>query len=111
MKKIALMGIFTVIFFAGCAQQTETKNLDTFAQCLTDNGATMYGSKTCTHCISQKAMFGDSFKNITYVECTVEFQRCEKLTGVPTWEFKDGTQLPGLQELSTLANKTNCTLP
>jgi PBP1b-binding outer membrane lipoprotein LpoB len=37
MKKIALVGIFAAMFFAGCAQQTQTKNLDTFAQCLTDN--------------------------------------------------------------------------
>lgn len=110
MKKIALIGIFAAIFFAGCAQQTQTKNLDTFAQCLTDNWAIMYGSETCPHCQSQKAMFGDSFKKITYVECTVEFERCSKLKGVPTWEFKDGTQLEGLQQLTALANKTNCTI-
>jgi hypothetical protein len=29
---------------------------------------------------------------------------------VPTWEFKDGTQLVGFQELSALASKTNCTI-
>jgi len=71
----------------------------------------MYGSETCPHCQKQKATFGDSFQKINYVECTKEFERCSKLAGVPTWEFKDGTQLEGLQELSTLANKTNCTLP
>ena len=79
MKKIALVGIFAALFFAGCAQQTQTKNLDTFAQCLTDNGATMYGSATCPHCQKQKAAFGDSFQKITYVECTKEFARCSKL--------------------------------
>jgi hypothetical protein len=79
MKKIALMGIFAAVFFAGCAQQTQTKNLDTFAQCLTDNGAIMYGSLTCQHCQKQKTTFGDSFKKISYVECTLEPTRCEKL--------------------------------
>ncbi|MCX6824373.1 MAG: hypothetical protein NT085_04585 [candidate division SR1 bacterium] len=111
MKKIALMGIFAAIFFAGCAQQAPTKNLDTFAQCLTDQGAIMYGEVTCQHCQKQKAMFGESFQKITYVECTKEFERCSKLKGVPTWEFKDGTQLEGLQELATLAAKTTCILP
>ncbi|HMS91170.1 MAG TPA: hypothetical protein PKC87_03040 [Candidatus Absconditabacterales bacterium] len=111
MKKIALMGIFAVIFFAGCAQQTPKENLDTFAQCLTDNGAVMYGSVTCSHCQDQKKMFGESFEKINYVECTQEFARCSTLKGVPTWEFKDGSQLEGFQELSVLANKTNCTLP
>ena len=111
MKKIALVGIFAVIFLAGCAQQTPTKNLDAFAQCLTDKWATMYGSATCQHCQKQKVAFGESFKNITYVECTKEFARCSKLKWVPTWEFKDWTQLEWFQELSTLANKTTCTLP
>ena len=36
MKKIALLGMFAVVFFAGCAQQVQTKNLDSFAKCLTD---------------------------------------------------------------------------
>ena len=111
MKKLTLVGILTVMFLAGCAQQTSTKNLDAFAQCLTDKWATMYGSATCQHCQKQKAAFGESFKNITYVECTKEFARCSKLKWVPTREFKDGSQLEGFQELSVLASKTTCTLP
>ncbi len=113
MKKIALVGIFAVIFFAGCAQQTTTKNLDTFAQCLTDQWAIMYGQVTCQHCQKQKAMFGDSFQKITYVECTKEAERCGKELkwGVPAWKFKDGTLLEWVQELSVLASKTSCTLP
>jgi len=111
MKKFALMGICAAMFFAGCAQQTSTKNLDTFAQCLTDQWAIMYGSETCQYCQKQKATFGDSFKNIVYVECTKEFERCSKLKWVPTWEFKDGTQLEGFQELSVLSKKTSCILP
>lgn len=111
MKKIFLLGIFASLFFAGCAQQTTTTNLDEFAQCLTDKWAIMYGSVTCPHCQSQKAMFGESFTKVTYVECTKEFARCADLKGVPTWEFKDWSQLEGLQELSVLAEKTQCSLP
>ena len=111
MKKIFLVGIFAAIFFAGCAQTNQTKNLDSFAKCLTAKSVIMYGSETCPHCQSQKAMFGDSFQYIAYVECTKEFERCASLNGVPTREFSDGTKAEGLQELATLANKTNCTLP
>jgi hypothetical protein len=71
----------------------------------------MYGSETCQHCQKQKATFGDSFQYITYVECSKEFARCSALKGVPTWEFKDGSQLEGFQKLSVLAEKTSCTLP
>lgn len=110
MKKIALLGIFSVIFFAGCAQQTPAKNLDTFAQCLTSKWVTMYGSATCTHCLNQKAMFGKSFEYITYVECTKEPTRCSNLKGVPTWEISSGNYLEGEQELSALAKASNCPL-
>ncbi len=111
MQKFAAMGICATLFFVGCSQQNPSINLDTFAQCLTDQGAIMYGSETCPHCQSQKEMFGESFKKINYVECTKEFERCSKLTWVPTREFKDGSQVQWLQPLATLASKTTCTLP
>ncbi|MFA6256465.1 MAG: hypothetical protein WC606_04745 [Candidatus Absconditabacterales bacterium] len=111
MKKIALMGIMAGVFFAGCAQQTQPKNLDTFAQCLTAKGVIMYGSATCGHCLNQKSLFGESFQYVTYVECTKEPQRCSNLQGVPTREISSGVYLEGEQSLSTLASKTNCTLP
>ena len=110
MKKIALLSMFAVIFFAGCAQQTPIKNLDTFAQCLTTKWATMYGSATCSHCLNQKAMFGKSFQYVTYVECTKEPARCANLKWVPTWEISSGTYLEGEQQLSDLAKATNCPL-
>lgn len=112
MKKIALIGIFSVMFFAGCTQPTQTQNLDEFAQCLTDKWAIMYGSVTCPHCLSQKALFGDSFQYINYVECTEEFERCANLKSwVPVWEIGSGNYLPGKQELATLADATKCMLP
>ncbi|MCX6825552.1 MAG: hypothetical protein NTY80_05055 [candidate division SR1 bacterium] len=110
MKKIALIGIFSMLFFAGCAQQTPVKNLDTFAQCLTSKGSIMYGSVTCTHCLNQKATFGKSFQYITYVECTKDFARCSNLKGVPTWEISSGVYLEGEQSLAALAKATSCPL-
>lgn len=111
MKKIILVGIFASLFFAWCTQTTPTNNLDDFAKCLTEKWAIMYGSKTCPHCLNQKAMFGESFQYVTYVECTEEFQRCANLKGVPTWEISSGNYLEGEQELSALASATNCKLP
>lgn len=110
MKKFAILWILATLVVAWCTKQP-TQNLDTFAQCLTTQWATMYGSVTCSHCQAQKAMFGNSFQYITYVECTQEFERCSALKWVPTREFKDGSQLLGQQELAVLASKTTCTLP
>ncbi|EKD24699.1 MAG: Vitamin K epoxide reductase family [uncultured bacterium (gcode 4)] len=110
MKKIALLWIFSVIFFAGCAQQTPPQNLDTFAQCLTTKWVTMYGSVTCSHCLNQKETFGKSFQYITYVECTKEPERCSALKWVPTWEMPGAIYLEGEQTLSALAKASDCPL-
>lgn len=101
----------------GCSSNTSAgssaESLDQFAGCLAENGAELYGAYWCSHCESQKEMFGSSFAKIKYVECTVEIEKCseEEISGYPTWKFKDGTNLPGTQSFTALAVKTGCTLP
>ncbi len=84
---------------------------DKFAQCLTDNGATMYGAEWCGYCKKQKQMFGDSFQHINYVECPQNEELCSEkgVTGYPTWII-NGETYRGLQELSVLASATGCEL-
>jgi len=64
-----------------------TKNKDDFAKCLTDKGWVMYGAVWCSHCKEQKALFGDSFQYIKYVECPDNEQLClaKGVNGYPTW--------------------------
>jgi foldase protein PrsA len=96
---------------------TTTNNLDTFAKCLTDNGAKMYGAYWCSHCNAQKTMFGESVQYITYIECAVEGKpqvqtsECTTagITGYPTWII-NGKKYPGQQPLKTLADLTGCSL-
>jgi hypothetical protein len=90
---------------------------DEFAQCLSDAGAKFYGAFWCEHCKNQKDLFENSSK-IPYIECSTpnrqaQTQQCTDagITGYPTWIFADGSQLSGSQELSVLAEKTNCALP
>ena len=92
--------------------------LDDFALCLNEKGATFYGAFWCPHCKQQKAAFGKSSGKIPYVECsTPDGQRqttaCEEanIRSYPTWEFADGERLTGPQTLTTLADKTGCNLP
>ncbi len=84
---------------------------DEFSQCLTENGAVMYGAEYCGHCNNQKDMFGNSFKYIEYVECSdvVEYCKSKGIEGVPTWEI-DGELYTGVQELSELSEYTGCPL-
>jgi len=93
-------------------------NLEPFAQCLKDKGATFYGAFWCPHCQKQKAMFGSAVKLLPYVECSTpdgkaQLQACidKKIDNYPTWEFADGSRLTGEVALTSLAEKTGCSLP
>jgi hypothetical protein len=89
---------------------------DTFAQCLTDAGVSMYGAWWCPHCGSQKELFGSAFDSVNYVECSTAArtmnQTCRDagIEGYPTWAFGDGSRLSGEQSLETLAEKSGCAL-
>jgi hypothetical protein len=87
--------------------------LDSFAQCLRDKGATMYGAYWCSHCQNEKKAFGDSFKYVPYVECTEETQKClfAGIQGYPTWTFPAGRKFEGEQGLQKLSQISGCPLP
>ncbi len=85
--------------------------MDQFAQCLTEKWITMYGTPTCPYCIRQRDMFEDSFKHISYVDCSQEGSRCGNIRGVPARELADGSMMEWMLPLQTLATVSNCTLP
>jgi len=88
-------------------------NLDGFAQCLAAKNITMYGAYWCSHCQAQKAIFGEAFRFVNYVECTAEAKKCldNGVSGYPTWILGDGTRLEGERELAELSRVTGCLLP
>ena len=90
-----------------------TESLKTFAACLTEKGALMYGAYWCPHCQAQKKLFGDAVESIPYVECTQHADVCNAkgVTGYPTWIFADGSKVEGEQTFDALAAKTGCAAP
>lgn len=93
-------------------------NLDSFAQCLKDKGATFYGAFWCPHCQSQKKLFGTAEKYLPYVECSTpdgkgqqDVCKQKNITGYPTWTFADESSKSGEISLPDLADKTQCVLP
>ena len=78
-----------------------TADKDSFAKCLTVKGFSMYGAEWCPHCKDQKALFGDSFKYINYVECPQNTNLClaKGIQGYPTWIIETAT--------STVATSTS----
>lgn len=103
---------------AAASGPVKSRNLDAFAQCLTQKKVLMYGSAVCPHCLDQKKLFGNSFQYVTYVECFVPGSRqyspaCAKadIHAVPTWVFSNGARLVGEQSLNMLSAATGCPLP
>ena len=84
---------------------------DDFAKCLSSKGVVMYGSQYCPHCANQKKAFGDSFRYVTYVECSQQEQLCNErgITGVPAWII-DGKMYTGEQTLQKLSELSGCPL-
>ena len=103
--------VVAVVFLLPKQASSKYKNLDVFAQCLTEKGAKMYGAYWCSHCKTQKAEFGTSFKFVDYVECTDKPDECTAagVQGYPTWKIAS-TTLIGEQPLETLATETGCIL-
>ena len=88
------------------------------AQCLSAKGATFYGAFWCSHCRTQKALFGTAASALPYVECSTpdgnnQTPACKdkKIISYPTWVFEGGDELTGEQSFTVLANKTGCIDP
>ena len=115
MKKLfVLITILLALFLVSCSPR---QNYDSFASCLTEKGAVMYGTFWCPHCKDQKDLFGDSFQYVNYVECSfpdgkTQTELCIKkeIESYPTWEFENGERLGGTVSLATLSEKTGCSL-
>jgi hypothetical protein len=109
---LALVVVLGIVLILPKNVPSKYKNLEVFAQCLTDKGTKMYGAYWCSHCKAQKEKFGDSFKKIKYIECTENPKECEAagITSYPTWIFSTGEKLSGETPLELLAEKSACVL-
>jgi len=75
---------------------------------LSEAGAVMYGSDGCSWTLRQKAVFGQDFGSVSYVECNKEPAKCSAagVASVPMWRVPsaDGSSkdLTGFQPLPVL---------
>lgn len=110
MKFKFLLFIFIILLgtlISSCS--SKPSKYDSFAQCLTEKGAVMYGTNWCSHCQNQKKAFGKSFKYINYVDCDRNKKECVlvEVEGYPTWKINE-VNYPGEQLLSRLASLSGC---
>ncbi len=109
---LVLAALLLILWVGGYFGRPASGQYDAFAQCLTDKGAVMYGANWCSHCQNEKRAFGDSFRHVSYVECTEEPAKCRAagVEGYPTWLFPDGRRLVGEQGLQKLSSESGCLL-
>jgi len=115
---VAVLFIAFVVWLIKTPGIQKPSKYDGLATCIKDSGALFYGAFWCPHCQKQKAEFGTAAKLLPYIECSTpdgsgQLQVCKdaKVTGYPTWVFKNGTTLSGEVKLEELAKQTSCTLP
>ena len=108
LKFFSILFILTAsLFIISCSDKEAVS--DSFAQCLTEKGAVMYGTEWCSHCQTQKKEFGKAFQFINFVDCDIQKEECTKagVTGYPTWII-GGNNYPGEQPMYKLASLTKC---
>ena len=119
MNKTGIILIIVIILISVfyMYNQNQPGQLDEFAQCISDSGAKFYGAFWCSHCQTQKSMFGNSQKLLPYIECSTldgngQTAICQQnnIESYPTWEWADGNRQTGKVSLQELAQKTNCQL-
>ena len=76
---------------------------DSFAKCLTEKGAVMYGEDWCPYTQGQKTMFGKSFKYVDYHE----FPELPGIKKTPTWVI-NGKWYENAQSFEKLSEVTGC---
>lgn len=115
---VVVVLVITAVLLVGNNTPAPPESPDSFAQCLTDNGATLYGAFWCPHCNDQKELFGEDIEFINYVECSTpdgqdQTSACQTagIQAYPTWKFGDGSQQTGLLTFQQLAQKTGCSAP
>lgn len=113
-----IIGLIVLGIGASFIASSRPNPLDSFAKCLKENGAIMYGAFWCPHCQRTKAMFGSAAQYLPYVECSTpdgkgQTQVCidKKIQSYPTWVFADGHTLNGEHTLTELAQASKCPLP
>jgi protein-disulfide isomerase len=116
-KKILLVIVIAVIVYAiwqyskvEATTGNKTEN-DDLASCLKRKGVKFYGAYYCGYCEKQKEMFGDSKKNLPYIECeNPKNPQCANanVKVYPTWIFPNGKKLTGAVNMEQLKEYSEC---
>ncbi|MCP4646479.1 MAG: thioredoxin family protein [bacterium] len=94
---------------SGISYGDQTSATAEFATCVTESGAVLYGTDWCSHCKDQKALFGEHFEKVKFVDCDDSSDLCSlaEIEAYPTWII-DGEKHLGTKSLENLGTLTGC---
>jgi len=84
---------------------------DSFAKCLKEKGAVVYGNDFCSYTQKQLSWFEKSRKELNYVKCADNKQLCDSkgVRTTPTWEI-NGAMYPEVQTFERLSTLSGCAI-
>jgi len=98
---------------AGVTTEKDSDYLDNLTNAMSDKGMVLYCSYLSSECKEQKELFGDSYKNVTSVECDAEgpdanADECigRNVSTYPTWIY-EGQLHEGVLSLADIAKIIN----
>jgi hypothetical protein len=110
---LVLIGLFLILVISSVilsVNNSQSKKLDQFANCVAEKDAVYYGSSVgCKGCPVQEKMFKTSFNSLNYVDCAKEMSKCKSndIIVVPSWDI-NGEITQGALTLEKLADLTGC---
>ena len=107
---IIIIGMIVYIIWEYGRSEPKIDDKD-LALCLKRKGVKFYGASYCKYCTRQKEMFGDSAKDLPYIECeNPKNPECEQqnIDGYPTWVFQNGKKVSGLLNMEELKEYSEC---
>jgi len=108
---VILIGIIAISYYAININGHIIEN--TFAKCISEK-ATLYMQTGCFACMKQEEVFGESYSDLTIVNCAEpeNYDECfvkNKISLTPTWII-DYEQYIGYKTLEQLSELTGCPL-
>jgi glutaredoxin len=111
---IVVVGSIVFLIWGGIwSNKKVNSGLENFAHCLADKEITMFGMPSCSWCQKQKALFGEAFQFVSYIDCSKNPQECvsKGINATPTWVFSENDKIESYLTLEQLAEVSGCELP
>ncbi len=106
-KWVSFVVIVAVIILAIIIMNKPTPETSKeIAECIGKNSK-LYVQLGCHGCAAQEELFGDSYQYLDIIDCWFERDKCEGITGTPTWVIK-GEHYEEVLSIKKLQEITGC---